>query len=372
MPGILIAVVGATVVVAVSSICAERAACAVLGPLPQGLPAFAIPLDHPGDIVPVLIGGMRGGARVLRRHQRAVARLCRADRAPRSTRTRKWSASAPRTSRPDSSRAFRSAAARRARPVAEAAGARTQLTGVVGAVAIALLLVARAGPARSTCPTSALAAVVIASAIGLFEIARPAPHLPHPALGILAVDRLLRRRGGARRDSGHRPRDRDRRHRIPVGRLAAAFGRAGARGGRQGLPRHHPLSARRGGFRGWCCSAGTRRCSSPTPSCSTTACSRPRRRHRRRCAGVVVAAEPVTSVDVTAADVLVELDDDAARGGHRALLRRDEGPGQGQAEALRALQPPRREDFMPTIGEAVHAYLAANPVEWVDWQDREA
>jgi hypothetical protein len=42
---------------------------------------------------------------------------------------------------------------------------------------------------------------VIASAIGLFEIATCA-HLPHPALGVLAVDRLLRRRRGARRDPG--------------------------------------------------------------------------------------------------------------------------------------------------------------------------
>ena len=28
--------------------------------------------------------------------------------------------------------------------------------------------------------------------------------------------------------------------------------------------------------------------------------------------------------------------------------------------------------FHATIGEAVHAYLAANPVEWVDWQDRKS
>jgi MFS superfamily sulfate permease-like transporter len=53
--------------------------------------------------------------------------------------------------------------------VAEASGARTQLTGVVGALAVALLLVA-APDLLKNLPTSALAAVVIASAIGLFEI----------------------------------------------------------------------------------------------------------------------------------------------------------------------------------------------------------
>jgi MFS superfamily sulfate permease-like transporter len=53
-------------------------------------------------------------------------------------------------------------------PVAEAAGAKTQLTGVVGAVVVALLLVL-APALLQHLPYSALAAVVIASAIGLFE-----------------------------------------------------------------------------------------------------------------------------------------------------------------------------------------------------------
>jgi MFS superfamily sulfate permease-like transporter len=55
-------------------------------------------------------------------------------------------------------------------PVAEAAGARTQLTGVVGAVAIALLLVLAPALLRYL-PNTALAAIVIASAIGLIEVA---------------------------------------------------------------------------------------------------------------------------------------------------------------------------------------------------------
>jgi len=54
--------------------------------------------------------------------------------------------------------------------VAEAAGAKTQLTGVVGALAVALLLVAVPDLLKNL-PTSALAAVVIASAIGLIEVA---------------------------------------------------------------------------------------------------------------------------------------------------------------------------------------------------------
>ena len=41
---------------------------------------------------------------------------------------------------------------------------------------------------------------------------------------------------------------------------------------------------------------------------------------------LVVTAEPVTSVDGTAADMLRELDEVAAGTGHRAVLRRDERP----------------------------------------------
>src|SRR4051812_37878478 len=53
LPGILIAVVGATVVVGALDL-ARRAGVSVLGPLPQGLPAFAIPFISAADVVPVL------------------------------------------------------------------------------------------------------------------------------------------------------------------------------------------------------------------------------------------------------------------------------------------------------------------------------
>src|SRR5262249_25805593 len=57
IPGILIAVVAATVAVSLLDLGA-RANVAVLGPLPQGLPHFAIPWIRAEDIVPVVIGGM--------------------------------------------------------------------------------------------------------------------------------------------------------------------------------------------------------------------------------------------------------------------------------------------------------------------------
>lgn len=56
LPGILIAVVAATVVVGALNL-AQRAGVAVLGVLPRGLPLPRLPLVPLNDLVPILIGG---------------------------------------------------------------------------------------------------------------------------------------------------------------------------------------------------------------------------------------------------------------------------------------------------------------------------
>lgn len=167
MPGVLVAVVGATVIVGAFDL-AQRAHISVLGPLPVGLPRFAIPWITPADVVPVLIGGL------------AVALVSFADTSVLSR------AYAVRTgSKVDPNQeivglgaanlaaglfqGFPISSSSSRTPVAEAAGAKSQLTGVVGAVCVALLLVAAPNLLQHL-PTAALAAVVIASAVGLVEI----------------------------------------------------------------------------------------------------------------------------------------------------------------------------------------------------------
>ena len=97
---------------------------------------------------------MRSRSRILRRHQRPnqeMVGLGVANLAAGFFRGFPISSSSSRT------------------PVAEVAGARTQLTGVIGAVVVALLLLVAPNLLRHL-PAAALAAVVIASAIGLFEV----------------------------------------------------------------------------------------------------------------------------------------------------------------------------------------------------------
>src|SRR5436190_12984833 len=168
IPGTLIAVVAATVVVSIFDL-ATRAGVSVLGPLPQGLPAPRIPMIQFDDLIPVLSGGL------------AVALVSFADT---SVLSRTYAARLRMPVDPNQEsvglglanlaaaffQGFPISSSSSRTPVAEASGAQTQMTGVVGAMATALLLVA-APDLLQYLPQPALAAVVIAAAIGLVEVA---------------------------------------------------------------------------------------------------------------------------------------------------------------------------------------------------------
>jgi high affinity sulfate transporter 1 len=168
VPGTLIAVVAATVLVGALDL-ATRAGVAILGPLPQGLPTPSLPLISPDDLPKVLTGAL------------AVALVSFADT---SVLSRTYAARLHAPVDPNQElvglgianlasgffQGFPISSSSSRTPVAEAAGSRTQLTGVVGAFSIALLLVLAPSLLQSL-PTGALAAVVIAAAIGLIEVA---------------------------------------------------------------------------------------------------------------------------------------------------------------------------------------------------------
>src|SRR6516225_5371720 len=167
-PGILVAMIAATAVAYFFDL-AERANISVLGSLPRGLPSFSIPWIPFADLIPVLIGGL------------AVSLVSFADT---SVLSRTYAARTGTRVDPNQEmvglgaanlaagffQGFPISSSSSRTPVAEAAGARTQLTGVVGAIGVALLLLFAPNLLKDL-PSSALAAVVIAAAIGLFEFA---------------------------------------------------------------------------------------------------------------------------------------------------------------------------------------------------------
>jgi high affinity sulfate transporter 1 len=167
VPGMLVAVTASTVVVAVFDL-AQRTAIPVLGPLPQGLPAPRLPFIGFESLATIVTGGV------------AVALVSFADT---SVLSRTYAARLRTPVDPNQEmvglgianlaaaffQGFPISSSSSRTPVAEAAGARTQLTGVVGAIAIGLLLVF-APALLQDLPDTALAAIVIASAIGLIEV----------------------------------------------------------------------------------------------------------------------------------------------------------------------------------------------------------
>jgi high affinity sulfate transporter 1 len=361
VPGILIAVTGATIIVGALDL-ATRAGVSVLGSLPQGLPAFAIPWITRDDIVPVLIGGC------------AVALVSFADT---SVLSRVYAARSRTYVDPNQEmvglgftnlaaglfQGFPICSSSSRTPVAEAAGAKTQLTGVVGALAVAMLLMV-APDLLEDLPTSALAAVVIASAIGLIEITdlqriyriqrwefwlSIVCTVGVAVLGaiegiglaiVIAVIEFLW--------DGWRP-------------YSAVLGRADGVKGYHDIKRYPdarlvpglvlfrwdaPLFfANAELFHDRVLDAVA---ASPTPVC-----------------WLVVAAEPVTSVDVTSADMLAELDETLHAAGIKLCVAEMKDPVKDKLKRFGLFARLGETAFFPTIGSAVDSYLAIHPVDWM-------
>jgi high affinity sulfate transporter 1 len=365
VPGVLIAVVGATLIVALLDL-AARAGVAVLGPLPQGLPAPAIPWIDYSDIVPVLIGGC------------AIALVSFADT---SVLSRAYAARTHTKVDPNQEmvglgaanlaagffQGFPVSSSASRTPVAEATGARTQLTGVVGAIAVALLLLFAPNLLRDL-PSATLAAVVIASAIGLIEVADlvrifrvqrwefwlsiicfagVAVFGAIPGIGLAVVLAIIEFLWDA-----WRPHD-------------AVLGRA------EGVKGYHDITRYPGArqipglilFR-WDAPlffANAEFFKERALAVAAQA-STPVR-------WFVVAAEPVTSVDVTAADALSELDKALHDDGIKLCFAELKDPVKDKLKRFGLFTQIGQNFFFPTIGAAVGKYLDTYKVEWKDWDD---
>jgi MFS superfamily sulfate permease-like transporter len=165
-PSVLLAVGGSTLAVGWLQL-SSRFGVSVLGDLPRGLPAFSIPVLSLHEIGTLCTAAL------------AIAVVSFADT---SVLSRVYSAKARTYVDPNQEmfglgvanvaagifQGFPISSSSSRTPVAEASGSKTQLTGVVGALAIALMLMFAPQLLRDL-PNAALAGVVIASAVGLFE-----------------------------------------------------------------------------------------------------------------------------------------------------------------------------------------------------------
>jgi high affinity sulfate transporter 1 len=362
VPGILIAVIVATLVVGGLDLSATHGV-KVLGAMPQGLPGFAVPWLHPGDLVTVLVGGV------------AVALVSFADT---SVLSRTYAAKTRTAVDPNQEmvglgaanlatglfQGFPISSSSSRTPVAEAAGSKTQLTGVFGALGVSLLLLL-APDLLQHLPNSALAAVVIAAAIGLFEFkdlkriyriqqwefwlsmtcfVGVAVLGAVPGIGLAVVVAVIEFLW-----DGWRP------HYAVLGRVD------GIRGYHDIIRYPHARVVPGLVLFRW---------DAPLffanaelfQNCVLGAVAQAPGKVRR----IVIAAEPVTSVDVTSADMLVELEQSLRNSGVELRFAEMKDPVKDKLRYLEVLARIGADDsiFQPTVGAAVDAYLEEHGVDW--------
>jgi MFS superfamily sulfate permease-like transporter len=78
---------------------------------------------------------------------------------------------------------------------------------------------------------------------------------------------------------------------------------------------------------------------------------------------LVVAAEPVTSVDVTSADMLAELDDTLHAAGIKLCVAEMKDPVKDKLKRFGLFARLGETAFFPTIDDAVDSYLVIHPVD---------
>jgi len=86
---------------------------------------------------------------------------------------------------------------------------------------------------------------------------------------------------------------------------------------------------------------------------------------------VVIAAEPITGVDTTAMDELIELDDHLERKQIALRFAGMKGPVKDRLIRLGLGERFPPDHFFPTMGSAVSAFVAETGVDWIDWDDAE-
>ena len=343
IPGVLVAVVAA--IAATSALHLSGHGVSLVGTLPEGLPSPTWP--SPVSDLPLLVAGALGIALVSLTDTISTASAFAARTGQEIDGNKEMIGIGAANVGAGLFQGFPVSTSGSRTAVAEQAGAKTQLTGLVGAGAIVLMLVLVPGLLRNL-PDATLAAVVIAASLSLADIAGTrrlwhqrrvefllsmAAFLGVALLGVLAgiavavalsILNVFRRAwwpyqatlGRVPGMEGHHDRslypDAEELPGLVIFRFDAPLLFANARTFRDQI-RH--LAA-----------------SEPKPR------------------WIVIAAEPITDVDTTAADMLLELDEEVNAARHLPRLRRAQGPSTGQARALRAHRHARPGPLLPNAG----------------------
>jgi high affinity sulfate transporter 1 len=360
IPWVLVAVVLGTLAVSIFGLQDE---VDVVGALPRGLPTFDMP-TVPADDLPRLAAAAVSIALVAFADTSVLSRTYAARLGDDVDPNREMIALGAANLATGLFQGFPISSSSSRTPVAESAGAKTQLTGVVGAVAIVLLLVLAPALLRNL-PQATLGAIVVVAATSLIEVravrrllrVRPpefwvsmACFLGVALLGV--IPGIFLAIGLGLGQFVHRawlPYD------AVLGRVA-------------GLKGYHDVTRHPEGLQ----IPGLVLYRWDAPLFFANAARFRERVFRNvRRAGpdvrwVVVAGEPITDVDSTAVRALSDLLDDLDTRGVRFAFAELKGPVWDQLKTYGIAERIGERYRFPTLGTAVKAYVEETGTPWVD------
>jgi high affinity sulfate transporter 1 len=363
-PAVLVAFVGGTVAVAALGLTAYGVP--VVGPVPEGFPTPALPSFPPGDIAELALAAL-GMAFITLADTSALSRTFALKYDQEVDPNQEIVALGTANVAAGLFQGFPVSGSASRTAVAEAAGGKSQLVGVVGAVAIIVLLLF-AGGLTTNLPQASLAAIVIVAGTSLFDLgamrwlwrvrktefvlclaAMAGVALVGVLQGIviaivLSILAFLHRLW--------RPYD-------------ATLGRVPGRHGYHDVQRH-PEAEQIPGLIVY-------RFDAPLFFANAEHFSREVKRHvaersepvRR----VIIAGEPITDIDTTGVESLRDLLGDLAAVGATVGFAEFKGPVRDRMRRYGIHEEIGRENFYSTIDHAVTEYLMAageDPLRWVD------
>jgi high affinity sulfate transporter 1 len=367
VPGVFIAMVGATIVVGAFDL--TEHGVAVVGVLPEGLPSFSLPRIDLADVGELSLAAI-GIAFVAFADTSVLSRSYAGRLGYDVDQNHELVAMGAANAAAGLFQGFPISTSSSRTAVAETVGSKTQLTGLVGAVALALVLLFATGLVKNL-PSSALAAVVITAVLSLIDldavrrlryVRRSEFELAIVSFAGVALVGVLAGIGIAivvsllnfiRR--AWRPHD-------------AVLGRA------HGLKGYHDVTRYPGAQR----IPGLVLYRFDAPLFFANAdYFRARVRSLVEAAGpelrwFVVASEPITDVDATAAEMLEALDRELESAGVELAFAELKDPVRDRLTPYGLTEQIGRHRFFPTVGAAVRAYLTETGTEWVDWEDATA
>jgi high affinity sulfate transporter 1 len=357
VPGVLIAVVLAIAAASVFSL-ADRGV-SLVGSLPKGFPPLTVP--SPVSDLPLLAAGAVGIALVALTDTISTASAFAARTGQEVDGNGEMIGIGAANVAAGFFQGFPVSTSGSRTAVAEQAGAKTQMTGIVGAALIVLMLVLAPGLLKNL-PNPTLAAVVIAASLSLADIPGTvrlwrqrrtefvlsvAAFLGVALLGVLqgiavavvlSILNVFRRAwwpyqttlGRVPGVAGYHDRemypDAEQLPGLVIFRFDAQLFFANARTFRDQIRR--------------------------------VAAAEPRPRW------IVIAAEPITDVDTTAADMLADLDEELNAAGTSLVFAELKDPVRAKLERYQLIGPLDPDHFFPTLEAAIDHFRQANRAEW--------